>query len=107
MGQRQRAIGKDRWAHLYKTARWQRIRAAQLTAMPLCAYCLEMGRTTAATVCDHVTPHKGDEGLFYGGPFQSLCKPCHDGVKAEEEARGYRKGCDASGAPLDAPPHWR
>lgn len=77
-----------RW---YKTQRWQRIRAQQLNAEPLCAYCLNIGRTTAATVCDHVEPHKGDERLFWHGPFQSLCKQCHDSDKQRIEKGGKPK----------------
>lgn len=66
------------WRRLYKTTRWQRIREAQLRAHPLCQMCEIQGRLTAATVCDHVTPHRGNEQAFYAGPFSSLCKPCHD-----------------------------
>lgn len=89
------------WRHLYDTARWKRIRKAQLQAEPLCRMCAEQGKVTAATVCDHVKPHKGDEELFYGGPFQSLCKPHHDGAKQAEEASGLVRGCDDDGWPLD------
>ena len=77
---------------LYKTARWLALRAAQLTAFPLCALCLGEGRTTAATVCDHVEPHGGDVDRFWNGPFQSLCKHCHDSVKQSEEHRARKQG---------------
>lgn len=68
--------------------------------------CLKQGRVEAATVCDHITPHKGDEGLFWDGPFQSLCKVHHDASKAFEEARGYVRGSDGRGNPLDPDHHW-
>ena len=88
-----------RW---YKTARWQRLRAAQLQAEPLCAMCLP--RITAATVCDHTDPHRGDEIKFWNGPFQSLCAPHHNGDKQRIEKggtpRGLPPGVDADGWPL-------
>jgi hypothetical protein len=51
---------------------------------------MEQDRITAATVCDHVHPHRGDEVLFFSGPFQSLCETCHNSAKQREEvaARG-------------------
>lgn len=67
---------------LYKTARWQRMREYQLTMEPLCRYCLEREEVTAATVCDHVKAHGGDEHVFWDpNNLQSLCAPCHDGMK--------------------------
>ena len=66
------------WRKLYGTARWQRIRKAQLDAEPLCARCLAMEVVEPATVVHHKVPHKGDETLFWQGPFESLCKPHHD-----------------------------
>jgi len=80
---------------LYGTARWKAIRALHLRQSPICVYC---GR--AATVADHVEPHKGDLTKFYEGALQSLCKPCHDSSKKAEEARGEPIGCDVNGNPL-------
>lgn len=36
------------------------------------------GEITPATVCHHVERHRGDEALFWNGPFASSCAPCHD-----------------------------
>jgi 5-methylcytosine-specific restriction protein A len=66
------------WRALYDTAAWKRIRLHQLTAEPLCRWCRDRGLTVVATVCDHVVAHRGDPDKFFAGPFQSLCKPCHD-----------------------------
>ena len=71
------------YRRLYKTARWARLREAQLAAEPLCRFCLAIEEVTEATVCDHIEPHKGDEALFYDpSNLQSLCAPCHDKLKA-------------------------
>jgi hypothetical protein len=35
------------------------------------------------------------------GPFQSLCKPCHDSAKRFVEERGYRPDVGLDGWPLD------
>lgn len=71
---------------LYRSMRWRRLRQQQLQAEPLCRTCDEVGVITPATICDHVEPHRGDPVKFWAGPFQSLCKPCHDTVKQREEA---------------------
>lgn len=70
---------------LYKTYRWQIIRAAQLQSEPLCKFCMDRGQVTAATVADHVEPHRGDEYKFWNGKLQSLCKQCHDSDKQRME----------------------
>ena len=59
----------------------------QLTAEPLCAYCAKAGKVEAATVCDHIKPHRGDLVLFWAGPFQSLCQSCHSSDKQREEVK--------------------
>lgn len=60
-------------------SRWQRFRLSFLAAHPLCAECERKGRTTEATVVDHVTPHRGDAELFWReGNHQALCARCHN-----------------------------
>lgn len=71
---------------LYSTARWRAVRDDQLKGEPLCRMCLEVGIRTLANTCDHVEPHRGDVDKFWGGPFQSLCGPCHNSAKQAEEA---------------------
>lgn len=67
--------------------RWQKAREQYLLDNPLCVYCARHGRTAAASVVDHVVPHRGDQDLFWDqGNWQALCKPCHDSVKQAEEA---------------------
>ncbi len=95
------------WRAWYKTARWARRRASQLTTEPLCRFCKDEGRTTAAEVADHVIPHRGDERLFFEGELQSLCKRCHDSTKARIERGGSMPGCDEDGLPLDPSHPWR
>lgn len=76
------------WRKWYKSRQWLALRAAQLYAAPLCRYCAERGEVVAASVADHVVPHRGDAGLFFDAAnLQSLCKPCHDRVKQSEERR--------------------
>lgn len=94
-GQRQR-FDRERdqlpWRGWYKTAAWQRRRASQLADEPLCRTCAKHGRVTAATVADHVEPHRGDHDRFWYGPLQSLCDEapwrCHSSVKQREERAG-------------------
>lgn len=62
--------------------------------------CSQMGRITAATVCDHIQPHRGDVVLFWSGPFASLCATCHSGAKQAQEHTGVLRGCDVDGNPI-------
>jgi hypothetical protein len=73
------------WRAWYGTARWRATREAQLSLQPLCCMCLEADIVTEATVCDHVEPHRGNEDLFWSGPFQSLCSHHHNSTKQREE----------------------
>lgn len=63
--------------------------------------CLDRGETKAASVSDHVIPHRGDERLFWEGELQSLCKPCHSRLKQREEIHGQSDTLDADGWPVD------
>lgn len=90
------AFDRDRdrkpWRQWYKTARWQRLRWRVLVRDLFTCQRPGCGRVeadTALLVADHVEPHRGDEALFWAeGNLQCLCKPCHDGWKAQIEARG-------------------
>lgn len=101
----QRSAAAQLYRAWYSTARWRRIREAQLTAEPLCRSCKAAGRITAATVCDHIEPHRGDPTRFWAGPFQSLCDAppwrCHSSGKQSEEAKGYSDALGADGLPSD------
>jgi len=103
-------------------SRWQKARNTWLARHPLCEMCRQRGRPVAATVVDHIVPHHlGDalqsrdinaisaaRALFWDSDnWQSLCKPCHDGAKAQEEASGVVRGSDMDGVPLDPASHWR
>ena len=86
---------------------WRQIRARRLQHFPLCAFCAKRGIITPATVVDHVIPHRGDEALFYDtSNLQSLCKPCHDGAKQQQEKSGTLRGSDINGNPLDQKHPW-
>ena len=98
-------MNKDRpFQHLYNR-RWSKSAKLFLKHNPLCVYCLQVGKTTAAEVVDHIKPHLGCLKLFNDpNNRQALCKHCHDSVKAKEEARGYAIGCDVNGIPVGKHP---
>lgn len=102
-------------------SRWDKARRSFLAMHPLCVMCQQQGRTVAATVVDHITPHKlkdaitsGDRAaialaqkLFWDTDnWQSLCKQHHDSTKQRMEKRGVVIGCDENGNPLDPNSHW-
>ena len=89
------------------TYAWQKASKAFLRANPLCVMCERLGRTTAATVVDHKTPHRGDARLFWDRTnWQSLCGPCHDSAKQAEEKGGLVRGADTEGLPVDPNHPW-
>lgn len=99
-GQRSEAAQAYRW--LYGTPRWKAARETQLCKQPLCEECLKVGFTTAATVVNHIKPHKGDETLFWNPTnHQSVCKPHHDGPIQKAELLGFSPAVDAGGWPTD------
>ena len=62
-------------------SRWQKARATYLSFNPTCARCGQ-----AASVVDHITPHKGNSELFWSTEnWQALCKRCHDAKTARED----------------------
>ncbi|WP_194205803.1 HNH endonuclease signature motif containing protein [Superficieibacter sp. 1612_C1] len=102
-------------------SKWDKERIAFLRLHPLCAMCQEQGRVTAATVVDHITPHRLKEALNAGDSvaiakaqklfwsrrnWQGLCKQHHDSTKQRMEKRGIIIGCDENGIPLDPASHW-
>jgi 5-methylcytosine-specific restriction enzyme A len=72
---------------LYSQVAWSKIRTRQLSRQPLCARCYSEGKVTAATVVDHVFPHRRDADAFKVNLFQSLCAPCHS-LKTQDENKG-------------------
>ncbi|MCG9081149.1 HNH endonuclease [Laribacter hongkongensis] len=65
---------------------WRKARASFLRRHPLCVMCLAEGLTVAATVVDHINPHRGDQRLFWDSSnWQPLCASCHSGAKQREE----------------------
>jgi hypothetical protein len=90
------------WRGWYRTADWRRIRERQLATKPLCERCERRGLVVIATVVNHVGRHGGDRAKFFGGPFESACKPCHDGEIQSEEKSGRRAVVIAAdGWPVD------
>jgi len=84
--------------------------------------CEEQGRTVAATVVDHIEPHKLKDAikscnqtaiakaqmLFWDKKnWQPLCKQHHDSTKQRMEKSGTVIGCDVNGYSLDPNSHWK
>ena len=66
--------------------KWRAARLAYLREHPLCVMCQADGHVTAATVVDHIVPHRGDQTLFWRrSNWQSLCAMHHSRDKQREE----------------------
>jgi 5-methylcytosine-specific restriction protein A len=73
-------------------SRWRAARSAFLRNNPLCVECQKKGILKAATVVDHIVPHKGDQGLFWDqSNWQALCAHCHSRKTAEKDGRWGKK----------------
>jgi len=69
--------------------RWRQYRETFLREHPLCVECLKSDKVVAASVVDHIKPHKGDKRLFWDMKnHQPLCKRCHD-VKTAKFDSGF------------------
>jgi 5-methylcytosine-specific restriction protein A len=70
--------------------KWQQAREEWLRDHPLCVICQEVDkRVTAATVVDHIEPHRGDQKLFWRrSNWRSLCAPHHNS-DAQRKDRTY------------------
>lgn len=70
-------------------AKWRRERLRFLREHPLCKHCMDVGKIVAASVVDHIKPHKGDKVLFWDKDnWQPLCKQHHD-IKTATEDGGF------------------
>ncbi len=66
--------------------RWRKARASFLREHPLCVMCQAEGLTVAATVVDHIKPHRGNQSLLWDSSnWQPLCTTHHSRDKQREE----------------------
>lgn len=89
--------------------RWQRERLAFLAQHPLCTMCEHEGRVVAATVVDHIIPHKGDYKLMWDrSNWQSLCEQHHNRDKQSQDRGGdkQRNTIGINGRPTNASHPW-
>jgi 5-methylcytosine-specific restriction protein A len=68
--------------------RWRNTSKGRLRKHPLCVdpYGFHKDRVVAATLTDHIIPHKGNMVLFWDpSNWQSLCDSCHSYKTAKED----------------------
>jgi 5-methylcytosine-specific restriction endonuclease McrA len=95
--------GSDRYAWMYKTKTWRKLRECHLAENPLCAECWKRGRTVVASIVHHLTAHKGQWHLFVDlNNLEAVCAKCHDGDIRETERNGYSNRIGVDGWPVDA-----
>lgn len=71
----------------YDSPRWRKVRAWYRKRHPACEECLRAGRTTPATLVDHIVPVRLGGAKFADANLQSLCDPCHQRKRREERDR--------------------
>jgi 5-methylcytosine-specific restriction protein A len=68
--------------------KWRIASKTYLANNPLCVECFKRRRLVAATVVDHIVPHKGNPSLFWNqANWQALCKRCHNQKTAISDGR--------------------
>ncbi|WP_458462413.1 HNH endonuclease signature motif containing protein [Paenibacillus sp.] len=73
-------------------SRWRKARTGFLKKHPLCVTHWKDGYVQAATVVDHIKPHRGDKTLFWDrNNWQALCRQCH-AIKTAKEDGGFGNG---------------
>lgn len=88
-------------------SKWSKARREFLKTNPYCVKHLERGETVAATVVDHIKPHRRNWTLFWDrNNWQALCAAHHNSLKQREDNRGYVIGCDVAGRPVDPDHPW-
>ena len=71
---------------------WRKASRQFLRENPLCAACEKRGRLRAATVTDHIVPHKGNIMLFWDRTnWEPMCWRCHSRKTAKEDGRWGQK----------------
>lgn len=85
-------------------ARWRRARSAYLARHPLCCCCKSNGRIVAASLVDHIEPHRGDMAKFWDSDnWQPLCERCHNSIKSVMEQRVEAGKASITDLMLDRP----
>jgi 5-methylcytosine-specific restriction enzyme A len=71
--------------------RWSKASKGHLRREPVCRGCQAVGRVTAATLTDHIVPHRGDTALFWQkANWQSCCDWHHVVIKQLLELMYWR-----------------
>lgn len=78
-------------------------RAVVLSRQPLCLACQALGRTTPATVDDHIVPISHGGSVSDLDNHQALCAPCHN-LKRSAESRGRQMRVQDGRGLVDAGP---
>lgn len=83
----------DRWRGSSRergyTGAWDKASKRFLRGHPLCVCCEANGGDEAASLTDHIIPHRGDMMLFWDeSNWQALCAWCHNSIKKPLEHRG-------------------
>lgn len=84
----------------YTTA-WDKARKAYLAEHPLCRICQAQNHVRAATVVDHIIPHRGDQELFWDRTnWQPLCAEHHNRTKQRQELGTAPQAIGVDGWPI-------
>ncbi len=70
------------WVGWYSLPKWIKLRDRKLQEQPICEEC----KKRLSVEVDHITPHRGDEKLFFDySNLQTLCKSCHSKKTSKEQ----------------------
>ena len=78
-----------------------KLRAYLLATEPLCRMCKAKGRTTAATIADHIRPLAQGGAAHDLANLQPVCADCHLDKTNADNGRRVKKRIAADGWPCD------
>lgn len=85
-----KSYSESKYAKLYNTTQWRRLRLIHLKDNPLCVMCKENNRVTAGKVVDHIKPVSEGGSFTDTKNLQTLCDK-HHRIKSAKETNRRKK----------------
>lgn len=99
---------KAKWDHGGKSStergygrEYRRLRAMLFAQEPLCRPCKAKGRTTAATMCDHIVPLAKSGAAHSIENLQPICRSCHQDKSNRDKGHRVKPRIQPDGWPKE------
>tara|TARA_R100000654_G_scaffold21267_5_gene42921 strand:+ start:12043 stop:12384 length:342 start_codon:yes stop_codon:yes gene_type:complete len=86
-----KSYSNPKYAKLYNTSRWRKMRDNYIMQNPICIICKKNNRIRKADVVDHIIEVADGGNMWELSNLQSLCDPCHRSKTSKAVHRRYNK----------------